>query len=96
MEVEVDRRGITALAAEPHVPTAQLGLVLDVLDRLHLADRTEEVPIDEGVGLVDHRQETGSRDTRSVSRRRRRAAVMVQPNRRERSSAVAPMRAARW
>ena len=72
MQVEIDGRGIATIAPEPDVPTAKLGLVLDVLDRRLGRDGSEQVPIEKFVdggdrsGLGAQRHETGSRASRSV------------------------------
>ena len=64
MQIEVDRRRVAPVAAEPHVPAAKLGVVLDGLDELLVGDDTLEVGRDEVVGGTFTRLEVAGVVTR--------------------------------
>ena len=53
VEVEVDRRGVAAVATEAHIPTRDRGIELDRLDVLLVRNRLGEVLMDESVGGRD-------------------------------------------
>ena len=53
VEIEVDRGRVTSVAREPHVPPAQLGVVLDDLNVRLVGDRPFEVRGDESVRVFE-------------------------------------------
>ncbi len=103
MQVEVDGRGVAAVAPEPDVPALDLGVVLDGLDVGLACDVAFEVFGDELVrGLfarvevrdLGHVHWTRARAVRSEYSRRSRAAAMLHVYRPARSAAWAPIVAA--
>ena len=99
VQIEVDRRGVAAIAPESHVPAAQLRVVLDVLDVLGRGNGPFEVPGDELVGVLDlhatcptcYVHSSGARAPRSPYSRRSRAAAMLHMYRLARVSALVPI-----